>query len=205
MSIVYVFVNPSFPDFVKIGRCKDVQKRLQSLSSNTALPLPFECVYACTVNNPVEVEHALHQAFKPCRVSPRREFFRMSPEVAIDLLKQMSTTEIEIERKIDPADDKFSTKFLETLYDEFTFDQSAVPLGATISFAKSPDVKCTVIGRNRVEFNRIECSFTDATKEALSKINRVQQIKISPSRYWTYEGEILAFRKHQRLFDRLKR
>jgi hypothetical protein len=86
-SIVYVLVNPAMPGLVKIGRTsqEDVGTRLAQLYT-TGVPVPFELKYACRVPNPEEVESALHLAFGPQRINPRREFFRIEPEQAIAFL-----------------------------------------------------------------------------------------------------------------------
>ena len=202
MSIVYVLANPSFPDFIKIGRCKDIDQRLASLSSNTALPLPFECVFACTVDNPKTVEKTLHETFQKHRVNPRREFFRMSPEPVIKLLQLLSKGEIEPINNTassSPSDEKF----LEELYSEFTFDQAAVPLGSKIAFARLDSITCYVTGRNEVEFEGSQHLLADATRIALARVGKDPKIKLSPARYWIYEGEVLAHRKHQKIHGRM--
>lgn len=203
MSIVYIFANPSFPDFIKIGRCEDVGQRLKSLSSNSALPLPFECVYACTVNDPKMVEQTLHKAFDEHRVNPRREFFRMSPEPVIALLQLVSQGEVTIPPVTDDDSQEVDRKFLEKLYREFTFDQAAVALGSTIIFSTDNSITCAVIGRNEVEYNGSQYSLTEATKMALKKVGKDTNIKLSPARYWLYDGDLLAHRKHQKIHGRI--
>ena len=202
MTIVYVLANPSFPDFIKIGRCKNIDQRLSSLSSNTALPLPFQCVFACTVDDPKAVEKTLHRTFREYRVNPKREFFRMSPEPVIELLQLLSKGEIEpsSEKLASPSSDE---KFLEDLYSEFTFDQAAVPLGSEIVFARMDSLACFVTGRNEVEFEGSQQTLTDATRTALGRVGKDPKIKLSPARYWLYEGEVLAHRKHQKIHGRL--
>lgn len=203
MSIIYILVNPSFPDFIKIGRCSDLTQRIRSLSSNTALPLPFECIFACSVEDAKKVEATLHRTFKDYRVNPRREFFRMSPEPVIDLLQLISLGEIEITEDFDEELASSNDAFKETLYSEFTFDQASVPLGETITFAQSKSMKCCVIGKNDVEFQGSEYSLTEMTKLALQKNGKNPRIKISPARYWLYKNEPLTHRKHQKLHGRL--
>ena len=198
MSIVYILANPSFPDFIKIGRCTDIDQRLASLSSNTALPLPFECIFACTVDDPKTVEQTLHRAFSEHRVNPRREFFRMSPEPVIELLQLLSKGEVEPNNHITdtPSSDK---KLLEELYSEFTFDQASVPLGSQIVFARMNSLTCFVTSRNEVEFEGTQYLLSDVTREALARVGKDPKIKLSPARYWLYEGELLTQRKHQKL------
>ena len=54
---VYIFTNPSFrEDWIKIGSTKDVVDRLNRLSRNTNIPLPFEVYAVLETNNYVEVE-----------------------------------------------------------------------------------------------------------------------------------------------------
>ena len=44
---------------------------------SAGVPLPFECAYAAKVNNYQKVEKALHIAFGPDRINPRRGFFEI--------------------------------------------------------------------------------------------------------------------------------
>ncbi|PNG45926.1 MULTISPECIES: GIY-YIG nuclease family protein [unclassified Variovorax] len=81
LETVYVLTNPAMPGIVKIGmtRASDVAQRIATLSGNSSVPLPFECVYACNVPDARKVEQALHVALGPDRINPSREFFRTSP------------------------------------------------------------------------------------------------------------------------------
>lgn len=42
---IYIFTNPSFPEYVKIGYADDVKKRLDILNSSSATPFAFR-IYA---------------------------------------------------------------------------------------------------------------------------------------------------------------
>ena len=203
MSIVYIFANPSFPDFIKIGRCEDLDQRLASLSSNTALPLPFECVYACSVADAPKVERALHRAFNEYRVNPKREFFRMEPEPVIEILELLSQGEVEPSYDKESKASSEDESFLEALYEEFTFDQAAVNLGCILNFAPETAISCVVIGRNEVELENRSTTLTEATRIALIKTGKTPKITLSPARYWLYDNELLAHRKHQKLHKRL--
>ena len=126
----------------------------------------------------------------------------MSPEPVIELLQLLSKGEIEpsSEKLASPSSDE---KFLEDLYSEFTFDQAAVPLGSEIVFARMDSLACFVTGRNEVEFEGSQQTLTDATRTALGRVGKDPKIKLSPARYWLYEGEVLAHRKHQKIHGRL--
>jgi len=76
---VYVATNPAMPNMFKIGRTTRhaPQSRITALFT-TSVPLPFELEYAAAiVDDPVRVERALHRAFAPYRLHPRREFFEV--------------------------------------------------------------------------------------------------------------------------------
>jgi len=75
-GIIYLLSNPAMPGILKIGKTtkEDVKLRMKELYSS-GVPLPFECVYAAKVKNIDEVERALHTAFSPDRLNPKREFF----------------------------------------------------------------------------------------------------------------------------------
>ena len=76
LSIVYVLTNSAMPGLVKIGYTAqdDANSRIAQLYT-TGVPVPFTIEYACKVQNAEEVEKALHVAFGPNRINPRREFF----------------------------------------------------------------------------------------------------------------------------------
>jgi hypothetical protein len=82
-GIVYVLKNPAMPGMVKIGMTtNDINNRMNELNT-TGVPLPFECLYACEVDDYKLVEKSLHIAFHPYRVNPKREFFNIEGEQAI--------------------------------------------------------------------------------------------------------------------------
>jgi hypothetical protein len=87
-GIIYLLSNPAMPGIIKIGRTtnEDVKVRMQQLYQ-TGVPLPFECLYAATVNNIDDVEKALHIAFNPSRLNPKREFFEIDAMQAIAIIK----------------------------------------------------------------------------------------------------------------------
>ncbi len=60
---VYILINSSFPNLVKIGRTsKTPQSRAQELSS-TGTPGRFMVAYSVSADNCVEVESEVHRLF----------------------------------------------------------------------------------------------------------------------------------------------
>jgi hypothetical protein len=91
MPYVYVLTNPAMPGLVKIGRTEDCATTRIAQLYTTGLPFPFNLEFACRVADHNEVENALHIAFAPYRVNPRREFFKIEPVQAIAILKLLHT------------------------------------------------------------------------------------------------------------------
>ena len=70
----------------KIGVTQDLHNRLSSLYS-TSVPFPFQCIFACEIENSERVEKDLHSALTDYRVNSKREFFNINPEIIIPLFK----------------------------------------------------------------------------------------------------------------------
>ena len=107
-GIVYVLTNPCMPGMVKIGMTErdEIDARLKELYT-TAVPLPFDCKYACKVKKLEcsKIEKALHTAFAPQRVNANREFFRIAPEQAIAILELFNHEDITEEVKTEIEND----------------------------------------------------------------------------------------------------
>ena len=197
-EIIYVFTNQSFPDWVKIGRCSNVDDRLKSLSNNTAVPLPFECFYACTVNNGLQVERQVHSIFYKERVSERREFFKIDPEKAVSVLQLVAINEVTPNNEQCFGEDEELAINKEISENNlFNFSEAEITLGSKIYFTRDPSIEVTVIDQHRVSHNGKDIDFTLLTRKILKgKFGKSRQI-ISTPRYWSYKGEMLVTRKHR--------
>jgi hypothetical protein len=190
LQIVYVLTNPAMPGFVKIGKTylDDVNQRLGQLYS-TGVPFPFELAFACKVPNATEVERALHLAFAPNRVNPKREFFNISPGQAIAILKLLhvedATAEISslptgiAEEEIE-AGRKFKSR-----RPNLNFQEMGIPDGSVLHFTEG-DATVTVVGERKVQLDGIEMSLTAATRQLLGL-----DYSVAPGPYWTYEGRVV--------------
>jgi hypothetical protein len=87
-GFVYVLLNPSFPDQVKIGRTEQTSELRARKLWTTGVPTPFIVVYDELVSDCQLVESRLHQRFAGYRVSPDREFFRIPVREAIRALQE---------------------------------------------------------------------------------------------------------------------
>jgi len=84
---VYVLMNPSMENLVKIGKStRDPKDRAKELSSTTGVPTPFVVVYDCYFENCTQAEVYVHTFLesKGFRVSKSREFFEIPIKDAID-------------------------------------------------------------------------------------------------------------------------
>ena len=91
---VYILTNPSFrEDWVKIGRSlREVDVRSKELD-NTAVPLPFEIFATFKTSKYNKVEKNLHKIFTDladARIRKGREFFNITPEKALNYLKDQA-------------------------------------------------------------------------------------------------------------------
>jgi hypothetical protein len=88
--------NPAMPNLVKVGfSLKDPALRAQELEG-TGTPHPFKVEYEALVNGPREVEQAVHTLLADRH--ERKEWFRCSPECAVDAIKNTIRERIIIEQ-----------------------------------------------------------------------------------------------------------
>lgn len=96
-GVIYIFTNPSFPEYVKIGYAEDVNKRLDTLNNSTAVPFAFRVYTIYEVGHKLEDRkvHKLIDTINPELRSienvngktRKREFYQMSKEQAYTLFE----------------------------------------------------------------------------------------------------------------------
>ena len=90
IGYIYCLTSPFTQDgLLKIGATRgNPIERARQLSNSTSAALPFTLAYSRRVNNPFEVEAALHRALAQYRVNDSREFFNVPIYKVIGLLEQ---------------------------------------------------------------------------------------------------------------------
>ena len=84
---VYILSNDSLNGLLKIGSTTfGAENRAKQLSYTTALPTPFIVEYEIYVRHYVEFEKAIHRKLDSYRVNPKREFFAVSIDKAIEVI-----------------------------------------------------------------------------------------------------------------------
>lgn len=87
---VYVIESPSLPGVVKIGTSRRLNgpfERVRELSGSS-LPEAFKINGFCFSDDAFELENNMHKYFAKQRVNPNKEFFYISPQEAIKVLKE---------------------------------------------------------------------------------------------------------------------
>lgn len=87
---LYVITSPSLPGLTKLGCTRRLNPsiRIKELSSSS-LPEPFHAHCFVFSDDCFELENNIHKYFDKERVNPDREFFRIEPKEAIDVLKEI--------------------------------------------------------------------------------------------------------------------
>jgi hypothetical protein len=190
-GIVYILTNPAIPNMIKIGMTtmQDVKFRMAQLYT-TGLPLPFECVYAARVSNHEKVERALHTAFGPDRVNPKREFFEIDAAQAIAIIKLMEledvTPKIANEKEqVDEVDIEAGVAYARKKRPRFSFSEMQIPIRSELINVTNGEV-ATIVTDRTVNFRGEETSLTNATKIILENTYQV-----APGPFWTFNGKLL--------------
>ena len=195
-SYVYVLKNECMPGIVKIGITDNIDERMGVLY-NTSIPLPFEAAYVCKVksSDARRIESALHQAFAPDRVNPRREFFRISEDRVIPILSMFQIENVtdeanaEIDSTLEPSE--IIARDMERLEaprrkQPFNFYAMGIEKDETLTFKEDGSIFVTVCSERKVVYNGEIMSLTAAT----SKIKGLSY-GIQPTPYWLYNGKPL--------------
>ena len=191
-QIVYVLTNEAMPNLVKIGKTtrSDVKTRMSELYSS-GVPYQFECVYAVEVNDCSTVEKALHVAFNPNRVNPKREFFSIDPEQAIAILKLLGTKDVTPMLNNDlnsnvSATELEAVKQAKKKRPNINYFEMGLEKGTLMTFANDSEITVTIASEKKVIYNEEEMSLTRVTKELLELDYAVQ-----PTKYWLVDGKNL--------------
>lgn len=87
-GFVYILLNPSYPDLVKIGLTERTSEERARELRTTGVPTEFLVIYDELVSDCRAVEDAVHRRLAGYRVSHDREFFRVPIKEAIRTLQE---------------------------------------------------------------------------------------------------------------------
>lgn len=195
-GIVYLLTNPCMPGLVKIGMTtqEDIEKRMKELYT-TGVPVPFECQFACKVNNKdcAKIEKALHTAFEPQRINKNREFFKINVEQARAILELFHHTDVteevsdEIQNDLTEEDKAASSK-VQTKRPPLNFYEMGLHKGDNLVWKDDPSIFVTIISDRKVSYKGEEVSIS--TLSAQIKGYKVKHIQPTP--HWLYNDRLLS-------------
>lgn len=185
LSVVYVLSNPAMPGLVKIGKAQneDAAIRMAQLYT-TGVPFPFDVEFVCRVTNCDEVERALHTAFAPNRVNPKREFFQIEAGQVISILKLLHVTDdtkefLTPDISIDASETQASAEFRKRR-PNLNFDEMGIPTGSMLT-SNVTDQSVVTSGSRKVILQGVEMSLTAATRQVLDL-----PYSVAPGPYWKF-------------------
>ena len=191
-GFVYVLRNEAFPELLKIGltQQQNWRIRIKKLYS-TGVPLPFECLYACETEDCKSDEKLLHDIFDDYRINPNREFFKISSDKVIPLLKRLAikdmTEEVDeaVNEDVSKEEKDAIGKYLKRR-PNLNFDEMGIPINSELVYTYNNNIKVVVISSQRIQYNDKEYSLSGITKELLQV-----SYYVGPCRYWLYNGKNL--------------
>lgn len=208
-GIVYILTNPCLDGWVKIGKSDkdDIQDRLDELNTPSNIPLSFRAYAIYRVENPFEVEKGIHNLIDTIDDSLRsieqkengrnriREFFRISPEKAFEIFKQVADLRgdreslqmiqpSEVEQKIDEIIQKKRSRL--------NLKEIEIPNGATLNFVNDEKITCVAnIEENKLLYESKLYPLSGLAVKLLNEKCGWKVKSVAGGLYFKYKGETL--------------
>ena len=197
---VYILTNPSFKeDWVKIGKSsRPVDIRSKELD-NTAVPLPFEVFATMKTSKYNEVEKHIHKTIDNLtnlRIRTNREFFNVSPQMALKILKDIAEiiddAVIEEYNNSDYDKERKEKIGLSKPKENFNFSMIGAPVGATILFTPT-NLEVRVANNNQVEYEGCLYKLSSFVETFMPEsMQNNEDSSYQEHNYFTYNGEELS-------------
>lgn len=172
-GVIYILTNPSFPEYVKIGYAKDLEKRMNQLNRSETIPFAFRAyaVYEVESNLTDLVLHDLIDKLNPDLRSienfdgkeRKREFYAISPEDAYSLLEciaKISGTEDRLKKMAPEGHEILDEETAMEVSKEakrgrFKFGKYGIPVGAVIKYINDPSIEATVVDDGHISYKGV--------------------------------------------------
>ncbi len=203
-GVIYILTNPSFPDYVKIGYAKDIEKRLKQLNRSETIPFAFR-VYAIYETDSELTDKELHRLIDSLNPDLRaietfdgktrtKEFYAMSKEEAysiLDSIAKISGTQRRLKRMKPTGHEVLDEQIAEEVKSEarrgpFKFSECNIPFGSKIVFVDDPSIVATVIDDRHIEYDNITTSVS-----ALAQKIKGFDHPVQGTLWFTYNGKKL--------------
>jgi hypothetical protein len=89
VGCVYVLSNKAMPGMVKVGMTTDLAEGRAERLRSPDVPFPFDVEFRALTSHPHEVEKRAHEYLETFRVAPDQEFFEVSPDMAVETLREV--------------------------------------------------------------------------------------------------------------------
>lgn len=208
---IYILSNPSFEDFVKIGFARDVEARVKQLNQSECTPYAFRIYATYGIEKELgdkEVHKIIDKLNPDLRSKEtingkerKREFYKMTPEAAYEILEAMSelhctTNNLKIreptnENIADEQDNRENKEEKVSRLSPFNFSLVNIKPGEKIIFSNCNSefdgAECEVVDNRHVKYNGKKWTLSSLAYE-LSNLKRPPQ---GPT-YFKYNGEWLT-------------
>lgn len=210
---VYILTNDSFrEDWVKIGKStRPVDVRSKELD-NTAVPLPFTIYVTMQTSKYNEVEKLVHKTIDrltDLRIRQNREFFNVSPSVALDIFRDIALAiddaKITIYRNNIPVDEthkKAAPKHTSETHcrrKPFHFSMVNIEVGESVTFVPT-GLEVKVADDNKIEYEGRLYTLSAFVGTFIPEEQQNAPGAYQGPKYFTYQGKtLLELRKKQEL------
>lgn len=201
---IYIFFNPSFPEYIKIGYADDIEKRLKQLNRSETIPYAFRAYARYEVNERL-TDIELHKLIDKLNPDLRaidnftgkkrvKEFYAMSKEDGYNILESIAKISGTMDRlkKISPnGHDILEEKQAEEIRESarrrpFSFTECSIPVGSELEFVADPNIKVTVVDDRHIKYGDETTSLSGLAKQLKGYNHPVQG-----TLWFKYNGEIL--------------
>lgn len=204
-GFVYILTNDSFrEDWVKIGKSsRPVDVRSKELD-NTAVPLPFSIYATMQTSKYNEVEKLVHKTIDrltDLRIRQNREFFNVSPSVALDIFRDIASTiddaKITVYRNNVPMDEDQEKEVVKQGNDSqcrrkpFRFSMVNIEVGETVTFAPT-GLEVKVADDKKIEYQGRLYTLSAFVGTFLPEDQQNVSGAYQGPKYFTYKGETLS-------------
>lgn len=186
-GIVYILTNPCLNGWVKIGMTErdDIKRRLLELNAPTNIPLSYRCYATYKVDNPFDVEKHIHSIIDRVDDSlhareqlsngriREREFFRISPETAYGIFKDIAalrndSENLKIYTLTEEQAQEEEIAESRTRRTNNSFKLLGIPIGTEILFLYDESIVAKVVdNKNTIEYEGEKYSVTALARKLL--------------------------------------
>ena len=210
-GVIYILTNPSFPDYIKIGYARDLEKRLKQLNRSGTIPFAFRAYAVYEVDSEL-TDKELHKLIDALNPDLRtietfdgkervKEFYAMSAEDAYALLEciaKISGTTSSLKRMKPEGHEILDEQIAEEVRTAarrgpFRFSECEIPVGAMIEFVEDPSIRAKVIDDRRIEYQGETTSVS-----ALAQRIKAFDHPVQGTLWFTYQGKRLIDIREER-------